>query len=139
MILTPGILRIILLNDDMKSNQWSLLVLCIARIWSILSLGFLIFMLVGHLVGEIHGSEDGVSQAFQNGREIVMFICFPVSTIVGLALAWRWEGVGGVMTLLGMLGLFIIRPDLVFQTLFLILPAPAVLFLVYVIMARRSA
>lgn len=123
----------------MNDNKWHLFTLNIARIWSILSSGFLIFMLVGHLVGEIQGSADGVSEAFKTSREFLMFICFPVSTIVGLAVAWRWEGLGGFITVLGMLGLFILRPDLALQPLFLILPGPGLLFLVYGIISRRPA
>ena len=87
-------------------------------------------MLVGHIVGSINGSADNLG-GFQNAKEMLIFFCFPISTIAGLALAWKREGLGGAITILGMLVLFVLRPDLLSARFILILSAPGFLFLFY--------
>ena len=122
----------------MSVNKWNLLILNIARIWSILSLVFLIYMLGGHILAEFQDSPDKLTGSFKSTKELIMFICFPISTLVGLAVAWKYEAVGGLITLVGMVGLFVLRPDLITQPVFLILPAPALLFLAHWAMERKQ-
>ena len=106
------------------------LILNFARIWSILSLGFLLIILGGHVVEELKGGPDNLSN-FKNARELFVFLCFPVSTLVGLAAAWKSDGLGGAITVIGMIGLYVLRPDLLTQWTLLVLPAPGVLFLIH--------
>jgi hypothetical protein len=48
--------------------------------------------------------------------------------ILGLALAWKWELVGGAVSLLAFITLFIVNPDALLWTMF-IFPVNALLFL----------
>ena len=122
----------------MSVNKWNLLTLNIARIWSILSLVFLIYMLAGHILAEFQDSPDKLTGGLNSSREWILFICFPISTLVGLAVAWRFEALGGLIAVVGMVGLFVLRPDLIMQPVFLILPAPAFLFLAHWVMERNQ-
>jgi len=63
----------------------------IARIWSIASVGFVLLIVVGELVYP-HAPPPS---AF---RDLVGLFFFPFGTCVGMILAWRWEGVGGGIT-----------------------------------------
>ena len=63
----------------------------IARVWSIASVGFVLLIAVGELVYP-HAPAPA---AF---RDLVGLFFFPFSTCVGMILAWRWEGVGGAIT-----------------------------------------
>jgi len=35
--------------------------------------------------------EDGLTSI----KDYIAFICFPISTIIGLLIAFKWEGLGG--------------------------------------------
>jgi len=100
-----------------------------ARIWGTISLLFLLFMLGAHILGSFSGSAEG--GGFGSTREFISFLFFPVSTIIGLALAWKWEGVGGLVTLVGMIAFHVIRPDLILDPMIDGLAAPGLLFLIY--------
>lgn len=58
----------------------------VARIVGMLPLAFLLFMLFGHLTGDANGPHG---MRFSGTREVLSFVCFPVLTIIGLALAYR--------------------------------------------------
>jgi hypothetical protein len=86
----------------------------IARIWGSLSLAFMLLFLGAHLLGSITGEGEPLGK-FHSVEEIISFLCFPICIIVGLALAWKWEGMGGLITITG-IGIFhIIRPELLFN------------------------
>ena len=80
----------------------------IARISGSLILAFILFFLLAHVFG---GDESG--NGFQNTKEVITFLFFPISTSIGLSLALKWEGLGGIITVAGMIGLFALRPDLI--------------------------
>lgn len=94
-----------------------------ARILAALMVIFGLVFLLGHLFG----SEDN-SSGFRSTAEFLSFLCFPVSTMIGLSMAWKWEGIGACITLVGMLGLLLLRPDLLTQPLILAPLLPALLF-----------
>ena len=95
----------------MKTNKkFASIVLWTARIWGSVSLLFLFFMVGAHLIEAIAGS--GATNGFNATSEMLSFLFFPVSTMTGLSLAWKWEGLGGLVALLSMIGLVIVRPDL---------------------------
>ena len=106
----------------------------IARIWGGISLLFLIFMVGGHVIEALSGTAEG--PGFTSTRELVTFLFFPVSTLIGLGLAWKWEGLGGCITLLGIAGLYVLRPDLILEPMFNGLAAPGVLFVAYWLLAK---
>lgn len=108
-------------------------VLWIARIWGTLILAFLL----GFLVPGIFGAEAG--EGLRDAREIVTFILFPMCTVVGLGVAYRWAGLGGLIATAGTIGLFVLRPDLVLSPWFTFAIAPpGVLYLAYWAMTKTS-
>ena len=96
-----------------------------ARITSTLLLAFLLFMLIGHLVGDANGPNG---MTFTSPTDVLAFVLFPVLPIVGLALAYRWEFLGGTVVVASMAALFILRPDLL-RLSFLALSLPALLYM----------
>ena len=70
-------------------------------------------------------------------QEIVSFLFFPISTIIGLSLAWKWEGLGGLITILGIIGFHIVRPDLILDPIIDGLAAPGLLFIIYWLITKN--
>ncbi|RLD23464.1 MAG: hypothetical protein DRI70_09365 [Bacteroidetes bacterium] len=106
----------------------------IARIWGTLILAFVLFFVVAFIVG---GDESG--DGLFNVNEVITFIFFPVSTVIGLSIALKWEGLGGLITALGMIGLVIIRFDLLSNAYFMVgIAPPAILYMVYWYLIRRQ-
>ena len=96
-----------------------------ARVWGTLILAFVSFFLVASLFGEW-------GQGLRDFRELLVFLTFPCSTVIGLGVALRREGLGGLITTSGMLVAFAVRPDLVAQPFFSVgVLGPGVLYLVY--------
>jgi len=100
-------------------------ILWAARIWGTLILAFVLFFLIASLFGEWG---DGL----RDPRELLVFLTFPCSTVIGLSIAlWR-EGLGGLITTAGMVVAFIVRPDLIGQLFFSIgVLGPGILYLIY--------
>lgn len=105
----------------------------IARITGSLILAFVLFFIFAYLFGE-----DQSGNGFQNTSEIIAFIFFPVSMVLGLSLAFKWEGLGGFITIIGMIGLFIIRPDLLHNFYMAIPLIPGSLYFIYWLMTRKN-
>ena len=105
-----------------------------ARILGSLILLFILFFLFAHLFGE---EESG--EGFRNTQEVIMFLFFPISTFLGLSLALKWEGLGGIITTLGIIGLFVLRPDLIPKGLYIAAPiVPGILYIMYWLMTKKS-
>jgi len=85
-------------NQAVEIMRW------ISRIWGGLVLTFVLFMLTAHLVGSITGKEPE-GEGFRNFWEIIAFSCFFV-IIIGLFMAYKWEGLGGLIASLGLLIMF---------------------------------
>jgi hypothetical protein len=84
-------------KDRMKNKKLiATIIRWIARVWGSLSLVFMLFV-----VGGIYGSITGTGKAF--GHPSMSFLFFPVSVIIGLGVAWKWEGIGGLITTAGMI------------------------------------
>jgi hypothetical protein len=97
-----------------------------ARITSLVSLAFVLIFIFGNMFGEGLSLFD-----FQSTIGILSFICFPVAVIVGLLIAWKWEGIGGMITMGGTLGFFILDPNSTANLFLIGLTAPGLLFLIY--------
>ena len=99
----------------------------IARIWGTLILAFVLFFVLAHIFGD-----EEADMRFVNESEVFTFILFPVSSVIGLSIALKWEGLGGLITTIGIIGLFIMRFDLISNP-YLIggITPPAILYLVY--------
>lgn len=106
----------------------------LARVTGTLLLGFLLFMLYGHLSGSANGPN---AWEFNNKADLIAFLLFPVCTGIGLALAYKWELLGGSVAVLSLAGLLVLRPDLL-RPQFLWLAVPGTLYAVHALLARRS-
>lgn len=106
----------------------------IARITGTLLLAFLLFMLIGHLTGNANGPNG---MTFNSNADILGFVLFPVGSIIGLALAYKWKFLGGAVALASMAALFALRPDLL-QNSFIALALPAVLYVLSGWLQMRS-
>ncbi len=69
-----------------------------ARALSVLALLFLAALLVG----------EGAGLARLTGRELSLFLLFPVGVTVGIALGWRWELLGGAVTACNLVGFYLL-------------------------------
>jgi hypothetical protein len=104
----------------------------IARIWALLSLAFLIFFISAHIFGK-----DESGAGFRSVHEVINFICFPVCVLLGLIVAMKYPGPGGLITVAGLVGFGISAqqwPDL----FIFLLAAPGILFLSRWFLINRS-
>lgn len=96
-----------------------------AKVWSILSIGFVLLIFIG----------EGLSgnDPMPTTSEWVGLTFFPIGIVIGLALAWSREGIGGAVTVFSLIAFYIwdlIRSgDLPGGPFFLLVAAPGVLFL----------
>ncbi len=95
---------------------------------------FVLFMLFGHIFGDANEPD---SMSFRSTTEMVTFVLFPICMIVGLALAYKWELLGGGIAVGSLLLLFVLRPDLV-VTPFVALLLPGLLYLAHAWMKRKQ-
>ena len=100
----------------------------IARIWAALMLAFMLFMFIAHIV------EDGIGPEFSlTLRESLMMVSM-IASIAGLALAWKWERLGGILTVGGMAAFYLF--DFAFSgsfprtPTFFVVAFPGILFLI---------
>ena len=85
---------------------------------------FVGYFVIAHIFGD-----DESGEGFRSAAEVLMFVCFPISTLTGLTLAYWKEGIGGLITIVGLVGLLVLNPGTAGMVMF---PAvPAVLYLVY--------
>ena len=105
----------------------------IARIWGSLILAFVLFFILGHLFGD-----EGLGLENLSNRDIITFICFPVSSVIGLSIALKNEKIGGFITTLGIIGLLIVRSDLITNPYIIIgIVPPGILYLVYWLLSKK--
>ena len=108
-------------NQTMTANiiRW------VARIWGTTILAFVLFFLFAN----IFGSEE--SGGIRDVKEAISAIS-GIIAIIGLAIALKWEGLGGLLTIIGLTGLFIVRFDLISNPYIIggIAP-PGILYLIY--------
>lgn len=99
-----------------------------AKIWSILIIAFLLFMLVGEVVFPHEG------EGFLNITEIIAMVFFPFGVVVGMGISWKWERIGGIITIISLIVfcLLILIPRRAFGGIpvFLLLAGPGFLFLI---------
>ena len=105
------------------SNQPANVVRWIARLGSLASLGFIGMFAFG-------GSEPAV---WPTANEWLGLACFPIAVCLGMIAAWRWEAIGGLISLAGLAAFYVweysVSGNLGAGPWFLILTSPAVLFL----------
>ena len=122
-----------------KPRNFPSLIRRIARIWSIVCFGFFIFIVVMEIIFP-HGGEGW------RPRDVVLAVFIPVGVFLGMALAWRWEGLGGAVTTLSVISFYLAMfiPDgdlprpMVF-TMLVPLIIPGILFLISWALHRRPS
>ncbi|MBP8824585.1 MAG: hypothetical protein KBH07_13165 [Flavobacteriales bacterium] len=106
-----------------------------ARITGTLMVAFLLMVLFGAITGD-RGSIG--TPLFANMRQALTFLLFPVLTIIGLALAWKYEILGGLITLGSVLAVVLVQPD--WQQPFALVPAlPGLLYALHGLMGGPEA
>lgn len=117
----------------MKTNPKNIaLIRTAARILGTVAIAFVLFMIGALLFGK-----EGFG-AFQSKREILSFMLFPVGTLIGFGLAWKWEGIGGLISLVSLLGFHLLRPDLGASFWIDIMALPAMLFVLYWLFTKNN-
>jgi hypothetical protein len=58
------------------------------------------------MIASTYAYED-VETASMNFEEFSMLLCFPVGIISGMIIAWWWEGIGGGITIMSLIGFYI--------------------------------
>ncbi len=102
----------------------------IARIWGTLSLVFMLFFVGAHLISSITGKGEAL------GHPSISFVFFPVSIIIGLIVAFKWEGLGGLITIAGIIGFHLLRPDLFLSPMIDGLAAPGIFYIFYWVLSK---
>ncbi len=119
-----------MMENQMKIRntiRWS------ARIIGTLILALVLFFLLADIFGSANSSVQKLST-----KDGITFVFFPLSTIIGLALAWKWEAMGEFITILGLVGLLIMRPDLASNSLLMaIVACPGLLYLISWYISRQ--
>jgi hypothetical protein len=102
----------------------------VARIWSIVIIGITLFVAIGHIVAPEPEATD--YPPIENLLPVLILL-----SVLGLAIAWRWEGIGGALNVgffvANLVLYWIIRGRFFpFQALVILLPVvvPGLLFLV---------
>jgi len=70
----------------------------IARIWSIVILALFLVLIIGHSLNPEEPSPTPI--------EWLGMAFFPIGVTVGLVLAWKWEGLGGIITIVGVVAFY---------------------------------
>ena len=100
----------------------------IARIWAGLMVAFMLFMFMAHII------EDGIGPIIGFSFRDTLMMASMICSVIGLALTWKWERLGGWMTVGGMLAFYlsdyIISGDFPRGAMFLIIAFPGILFLI---------
>ena len=103
-----------------------------ARSWSLLSIATVLAIDLG----------EGMNPARFTAPELVLFVFFPLGVCLGMAAAWRWEGLGGGITVVSLcafyLGQRLVSPFFPRGFAFLTLAAPGFLFVLCSVGSRLA-
>ena len=108
----------------------------IARIWTALMVAFMLFMFIAHIV------DDGIGPLFDLSFRDALMMVSMIGSVIGLGLAWKWERLGGWMTVSGMLAFYLF--DYIFSgdfprgPVFLIIAFPGILFLILAYAGKKT-
>ncbi len=109
------------MNDSKSKNQIIPIIRWIARIVGLLYIAFFLLMLIGE---GLSSSQETNLLTFRAGLGFVFVFIF----FAGLILAWKWEGIGGLVAIGGTIGFSVTIQE--YSMMILIMAAPALLFLV---------
>ena len=126
-----GVSTIITDDKKMKTNSKNSMKISriIARVMSVILVSFFLVMFIGE---ELQSAERGTSSPM-TFNTFLLIALFAIA-LIGLALAWKWELIGGIISLLAFIalfiGIYIFNPiALAKLALLFIYPANAILFI----------
>ncbi|PCI35458.1 MAG: hypothetical protein COB60_02845 [Flavobacteriaceae bacterium] len=96
-------------------------------------------MVGAHLIDALFVSKESIGEGFNSTTEMISFLFFPISIMVGLGIALKWYRIGGFITTIGIICFHFFRPDLLFNTMIDGLAFPGLLFLIYSFLNNRQA
>jgi hypothetical protein len=115
----------------MKNKKYLKILLWTAKIWGGIGFLFLLFMVGAHLIDAVFVSKSPIGEGFDSTADMLSFVFFPISIMVGLGIALKWYRIGGLITTIGIICFHFIRPDLIFNPMIDGLALPGLLFLIY--------
>ncbi len=80
-------------------------------------------MIVAHILSGELGS-------FNSVQEIIMFCFFPIGISLGMIIAWKHEGLGGVITIISIIAFHLVGKQYSFDVWIDGLSAPGLLFII---------
>lgn len=101
----------------------------------VLSAIVVVFALVMFIGEGMESHKRGTAEPMTT-YSIVQLILMGIG-LLGLALAWKWEMAGGVISLVAFILLFIVNPDALLWTM-LVFPAIAILFIASAYFRKKS-
>ncbi len=122
------------MNDPTSKNLPVTIIRWIARVWSLLSVAFILLMFLGEIFTEGFGT-------FNNIGEAISFLFFPLGVTVGMIIAWKWEGLGGFITTGSLIAsniTWLLTYGQLYPLMIDALAFPGLLFIIYWILSRRS-
>ena len=105
----------------------------VTRISGTVLLVFLTLIVIGTLTGD-SSSSDGFH--FRDTNDLIGFLLFPLGTMLGLGLAYRWPLLGGLIAVGSTILLVILRPDHL-QFTFLLMVTPGLLYVLFGLLSRK--
>lgn len=78
---------------SLRALRWS------ARVWSILAVGLVLLFAFG----------KGMNLAHFTVRDLVLFGFFPLGVCLRMVVAWRWEGLGGGITVASLTAFYLMH------------------------------
>jgi len=109
------------------------ILLWIARIW-----GGIVILFVGSLLGAHILQLDETSKPLSDPIEILVFLCFPILTLLGLLIAYKLEGLGGLISIFALTILGYLRFDLLDDWPFILgIYTPGIIYAVYWILTSN--
>lgn len=85
---------------------------------------------------------EGLNLSHFTARELLLFLFFPVGVCLGMVVAWRWEGLGGGITLTSLAAFYLV--DFLMSSsfprgyAFVVLALPGFLFLLSGLLTRST-
>jgi hypothetical protein len=110
----------------LRTLRWS------ARVLSILAVGVVLLFAFG----------EGLNLSHFTAPQLVLFAFFPIGVCLGMALAWRWEGLGGGIAVASLAAFYLVdrltSSSFPRGFAFVALAAPGFLFLLCWLWARST-
>ena len=82
-------------------NPLAVILFWLARIWSLLSIAFLLCIFIGEALSD-------PAPVVWRTRDIIAMVFFPGGVVLGLIIAWWREGLGGIITISSMVMFYLV-------------------------------